>query len=86
MQPDILLFMSDQHAPQYMGGGEIPVDTPHLDALRREGVEFSQAYTACPLVFLPVWPCYVGCALPELAFSLMWMLCRIPCPRFCIIW
>ena len=49
MQPDILLFMSDQHAPQYMGGGEIPVDTPHLDALRREGVEFSQAYTACPL-------------------------------------
>ena len=41
MQPDILLFMSDQHAPQFMGGGETPVDTPNLDALRRDGVEFT---------------------------------------------
>lgn len=48
-QPDILVFMSDQHAPQFMGGGEIAVDTPHLDALRRDGVEFTQAYTPCPL-------------------------------------
>lgn len=49
MQPDILLFMSDQHAPQYMGGGEMEVDTPNLDVLRREGTSFTQAYTACPL-------------------------------------
>ena len=48
-QPDILLFMSDQHAPQFMGGAEIPVDTPNLDVLRQEGVSFSEAYTACPL-------------------------------------
>lgn len=49
MQPDILLFMSDQHAPQYMGAGLQPVDTPNLDALRRDGTEFTQALTACPL-------------------------------------
>ncbi|SBW02208.1 conserved hypothetical protein [uncultured Eubacteriales bacterium] len=49
MQPDILLFMSDQHAPQFMGGGEMAVDTPNLDVLRREGTSFTQGYTACPL-------------------------------------
>ncbi len=49
MRPDILLFMSDQHAPQFMAGAEIEVDTPNLDALRREGTSFSEAYTACPL-------------------------------------
>ena len=49
MQPDILLFMSDQHAPQFMAGAEMEVDTPNLDALRREGTSFSEAYTACPL-------------------------------------
>lgn len=52
-QPDILLFMSDQHAPQFMGGAEVDVDTPNLDALRREGVSFNaaynSAYTVCPL-------------------------------------
>ena len=47
--PDILLFMSDQHAPQFMGGAEIPVDTPNLDVLRREGTSFNETYTACPL-------------------------------------
>lgn len=49
MQPDILLFMSDQHAPQFMSGAEVPVDTPNLDKLRQEGTTFSEAYTACPL-------------------------------------
>ena len=49
MQPDILIFMSDQHAACIMGGGGMPVDTPNLDALRRDGTEFTQAYTACPL-------------------------------------
>ena len=49
MRPDILLFMSDQHAPQFMAGAEMEVDTPNLDALRREGTSFSEAYTACPL-------------------------------------
>lgn len=48
-KPDILLFMSDQHAPQFMGGAEVEMDTPNLDALRREGTCFAAAYTACPL-------------------------------------
>ena len=34
MSPDILLFISDQHAPQYQAGGQMPVDTPNLPALR----------------------------------------------------
>ncbi len=49
MQPDILLFMSDQHAPQFMSGAEMQVDTPNLDKLQQEGITFSEAYTACPL-------------------------------------
>ena len=49
MQPDMVLWMSDQHAPQFMAGAEMEVDTPNLDALRREGTSFSEAYTACPL-------------------------------------
>ncbi|MDD3429666.1 MAG: sulfatase-like hydrolase/transferase [Oscillospiraceae bacterium] len=48
-QRDILLFFSDQHAPQFMAGEEINVDTPHLNALRTGGTTFTQAYTACPL-------------------------------------
>ena len=37
MSPDILLFISDQHAPQYQAGGQMPVDTPNLAALRGQG-------------------------------------------------
>lgn len=48
-KPDILIFMSDQHTPYYSGfyGGN--VDTPNLDSLCRQGVQFTEAYTVCPL-------------------------------------
>lgn len=49
MSPDILLFISDQHAPQYQAGGQMPVDTPNLAALREQGTAFDAAYTPCPL-------------------------------------
>lgn len=49
MKPDILLFISDQHAPQYQAGGSMPVDTPNLAALRADGTAFDAAYTPCPL-------------------------------------
>lgn len=49
MSPDILLFISDQHAPQYQAGGQMPVDTPNLAALRGQGIAFDAAYTPCPL-------------------------------------
>ena len=48
-QPDILFFMSDQHTPFYSGFGGGNVDTPALDALCRDGLRFSDAYTPCPL-------------------------------------
>ena len=49
MSPDILLFISDQHAPQYQAGGQMPVDTPNLAALQEQGTAFDAAYTPCPL-------------------------------------
>ncbi len=49
MQPDILLFMTDQHAARYMGCAGGPVDTPNLDALAADGTQFANCYTACPL-------------------------------------
>lgn len=48
-QPDILVFMSDQHGADYTGWGSVPVDTPNLDAMRQGGVSFDAAYTPCPL-------------------------------------
>lgn len=49
MQPDILLFLSDQHAAGYTGyEGGLP-DTPNLDRLTEEGTYFSAHYTACPM-------------------------------------
>ena len=49
MNPDILLFISDQHAPQYQANGEMPVDTPNLEMLEKQGTTFDAAYTPCPL-------------------------------------
>ena len=48
-QPDILIFMSDQHSGAMMGCAGADVDTPNLDALCQHGVCFENAYTACPL-------------------------------------
>ena len=48
-QPDILIFMSDQHGADYGSCGPVLVDTPVLEQLRREGTSFDAAYTSCPL-------------------------------------
>ena len=47
--PNILLLISDQHAPQVTGcyGGDF-VRTPHLDRLAAEGVTFDNAYCNHP--------------------------------------
>lgn len=48
-KPDILIFMSDQHGADYTSWGSVPVDTPVLEQIRREGTSFEAAYTSCPL-------------------------------------
>ena len=48
-QPDILIFLSDQHSGAVTGCAGADVDTPNLDALSRDGVRFDNAYTPCPL-------------------------------------
>ena len=60
MSPDILLFISDQHAPQYQAGGQMPVDTPNLAALREQGTAFDAAYTPARSAFRRAWPCSAG--------------------------
>lgn len=47
--PNILLILSDELAPEYLGcyGGSIP--TPNIDRLGKEGILFDQAYTAAPM-------------------------------------
>lgn len=49
-QPDILIFLSDQHTAAVNGfAGDPVVRTPNLDALSAAGTTFDAAYTACPL-------------------------------------
>lgn len=49
-QPDILIFLSDQHDGRIMGcAGHTVIHTPHMDALAADGTIFEQAYTPCPL-------------------------------------
>ncbi|MGI6333799.1 MAG: sulfatase-like hydrolase/transferase [Saccharofermentanales bacterium] len=48
-QPDLLVFMSDQHSPNvssFVGG---PAQTPNLEKLSADGVAFTSTYTACPI-------------------------------------
>ena len=48
--PNILLIMSDEHAPMYSGPyGHPLVKTPHMDRLAEEGVTFTNAYCNSPL-------------------------------------
>lgn len=48
--PNILLIMSDQHSPFFLGcRGRRPVRTANLDALAACGVSFNHAYCANPL-------------------------------------
>jgi len=47
---NVLLLMSDQHAPRVMGCyGNSSARTPNLDALARRGVVFDTAYTPSPI-------------------------------------
>lgn len=49
-RPNILLIMTDQQRFDAIGG--VPgsqVDTPYLDGLRTQGVQFSSMYSACPV-------------------------------------
>ena len=48
--PNLLVIMSDEHAPQFSGfGGHPLVQTPNLDRLAASGVHFTNAYCASPL-------------------------------------
>jgi choline-sulfatase len=50
MKPNILVIMSDQHAPSVIGAlGHPTVKTPHLDQLASRGVAFTQAYCPYPM-------------------------------------
>ena len=43
-KPNILLIMSDEHAPMFSGPyGHPLVQTPHMDRLAKEGVTFTNA-------------------------------------------
>lgn len=48
-KPNILFFLSDQHAFDFAGYAGGDVDTPNLDALAREGCVFENAYCQNPL-------------------------------------
>ena len=49
-RPNILLIHSDQHRYDCLGvNGHPIVQTPHLDRLAREGVNFTSAYTPAPV-------------------------------------
>ena len=49
-QPNILLIMTDQHSPHFLGcAGEPIVRTPTLDRLAESGVRFTNAYCGHPL-------------------------------------
>lgn len=50
MQPNVLLIISDQHHPRFMGcAGEAIVHTPNLDRLAARGARFNNAYCNFPL-------------------------------------
>ena len=49
-RPNFLIIMSDQHAPETMGGvGHPAVQTPSLDRLMSAGVTFRNSYCPYPM-------------------------------------
>ena len=49
-RPNILLIMSDEHAPMYSGTyGHAIVKTPNMDKIAGEGATFDNAYCNSPL-------------------------------------
>jgi len=51
MKPtNLLVLMSDEHNPKFLGAAGHPfIRTPHLDALAARGTRFTAAYTTCPI-------------------------------------
>ncbi len=47
-RPNILFLTTDQHHPRYLGIYDRKLQTPNLDRLCREGVNFRRAYASCP--------------------------------------
>ncbi len=49
-RPNILFLFSDQHRWDWRGTNpDVPVPTPHIDALAARGVDFTQAIVAAPI-------------------------------------
>lgn len=49
-QRNVLVIMSDEHNPKYLGAAGHPyIQTSNLDALAARGTRFTSAYTACPI-------------------------------------
>jgi len=47
---NLLIILSDEHNPKVMGWrGHAHIQTPHLDALARQGTAFTQAHCASPI-------------------------------------
>jgi arylsulfatase len=47
--PNILFIFPDQHRPDWLGGGDLPLRTPNLDRLAAGGVRFARCTTPSPL-------------------------------------
>ncbi len=48
--PNILFILPDQHRPDWLGcNSDLPLRTPNIDRLCRDGVRFTNAYTPSPL-------------------------------------
>ncbi len=64
-QPNILIIMTDQHAPSVMGcAGDTIVRTPNLDRMADEGMRFTNAYCASPLC-VPSRMSFMSCRTPS---------------------
>jgi len=49
-QRNVLVIMSDEHNPKYLGAAGHPyIQTSNLDALAARGTRFTSAYTTCPI-------------------------------------
>lgn len=50
MQPNILFIFPDQHRHDWLGcAGDLPLNTPNLDALAKQGTHFTRCYTPSPV-------------------------------------
>lgn len=47
--PDILVFLSDQHSPLFSSFAGGISRTPNMEELSQNGTTFTEAYTSCPL-------------------------------------